>query len=806
MMDPSLFDIIQASPLGRSLELVHDLFKSTCEKKNISCCSTADALVQLSQEDLRQITSKLLGTLLSHPASEQLHGHDQEEKIINDIWSLRTKVLSNAFDFSRILPLLEAVLTNKADDKVWTEVYQATTVLTNKTNNEVDEAVPPSTPPPKPRHPAIATAQSQTPYTYNSGNSASTDELRKDMDRVIKGELRVMHADIPGFHERFFRVAGLEDISTKVLDKCQEGPNPLFCEEKGWTSWPQSAEQGPVSEWFINITSKLAAFAAEVDPTLKPQQMPVAQPNKELKGAGPAKRKVDVSFVNDTDCHWSNVIVPGELKKNPLADTPSQAYLDIARYAREVLAAQPTRRFVLSFTLCGSLMRIWEFDRLGAIASKRFNINQDALLFVLSILGFLFMNEEQLGLDSTFRTTKDGKMFLEIQRDGHNTERIIIDHLITRVPCIVGRATTCWKAHIQGSDLPLVIKDSWQYPQRDHEGEILSMVTEKVRHVARYYHHETVRIGGKDDDVLNNIRAGLSTTNAQATQLEGLTSCTSATEPSQQQWSGKSIGAGSRKRSSSQRGVTLPASKRARSTSKPADNSQPTDSPEPNREHRRVILRDYGEPIYKASTLSALLTALEGCIEGHESLYKAGLLHRDISINNLMINEDKKNPSWGSFLIDLDLAIKEPREKASGAQGRTGTKAFMAIGVLKGEQHSFTHDLESFFWVLFWICIHYESPGKGIVDESFEKWNYMGVDELIRNKMGVIASKDVFLWNARKFTDYCNPLIPWVEKLREVIIPGDKDHHQDEKLYSQMKDVLREASRQLAITPEEPGQ
>ncbi|CAI6098994.1 unnamed protein product [Clonostachys chloroleuca] len=87
----------------------------------------------------------------------------------------------------------------------------------------------------------------------------------------------------------------------------------------------------------------------------------------------------------------------------------------------------------------------------------------------------------------------------------------------------------------------------------------------------------------------------------------------------------------------------------------------------------------------------------DGHIEVHESLHKAGFLHRDISINNLMINEDNDNPSWPSFLIDLDLAIKEQREGVSGAKGKSGTRAFMAIGVLLGEQHSFVHDLESFF-------------------------------------------------------------------------------------------------------------
>ncbi|KAK0737995.1 hypothetical protein B0T18DRAFT_296162, partial [Schizothecium vesticola] len=49
---------------------------------------------------------------------------------------------------------------------------------------------------------------------------------------------------------------------------------------------------------------------------------------------------------------------------------------------------------------------------------------------------------------------------------------------------------------------------------------------------------------------------------------------------------------------------------------------------------------------------------------------------------------------------------------SGGAKGKTGTITFMAIGALLGEQHSFMHDLESFFWVLFWICIHRNGPGK----------------------------------------------------------------------------------------------
>jgi hypothetical protein len=46
----------------------------------------------------------------------------------------------------------------------------------------------------------------------------------------------------------------------------------------------------------------------------------------------------------------------------------------------------------------------------------------------------------------------------------------------------------------------------------------------------------------------------------------------------------------------------------------------------------------------------------------------------------------------------------------------------MAVGLLLGERHNFNHDLESFFWVLFWICIHYNgTESKSRTVPQFEK-------------------------------------------------------------------------------------
>ncbi|KAL7621880.1 hypothetical protein AAE478_007380 [Parahypoxylon ruwenzoriense] len=777
MADQSPSRIIEDNPIGKRLDAFRASFISICKERTISC--SPDVLDQLGREDVQDLVLNLLSALQILPAARLLPSRTGHGTLRGDLLRLNSTVGSDDFDSDGIKPLLNVVLTDKPDREIWDTVY-----------NTVTE----STPPPRP----IASSLQQTPWLRNTSSFANSSEYRIYVDGVLKEELGPMYVGLRNFHEIYFGdIADLDAISEAFFRQCMEGSNPLF--DAGWRGWPKDANQENVLSWFADFSEKLAAFAEGYKPSSIRLRRPLAKPNVPIDGSI-AKRKLDVGFVNDPEakkdskCHWSQILVPGELKSNRAADIASEAWLDLGRYAREVLAAQDTRRFVLGFTICGSLMRVWEFDRLGGIASEHFDINENGLRFTSTILGFLWMSEEKLGFDPTIMTTNNQReRFIEIERNG-SRERLIIDEVMKRARCIAGRATTCWRAHRdEDPQTSFVVKDSWQYPEREEEGELLCEATRKdVVNVGRYYYHETVQVLGMDDDIRNNVRKGLDITAAENYRLgrSAMSPSTSATGTSR-----KGRGATGLKRSSSQAGASLPPSKRSCSVSPIKAGS----SALLNRIHRRIILRDYGKPIYEASSQTALLAAVEGCIKGHESLRKAGFLHRDISINNLMINEDKGNPSWPSFLIDLDLGIKEARIGPSGAKDKTGTRAFMAIGVLLGEQHSFMHDLESFFWVLFWICIHYNGPNQGRVVPEFEKWNYVHLEELVKLKLGTVAKESIFIKTITdNFTSYYKPLIPLLNRLRKIVFPRDKPwEREDENLYSRMREILRQEWKDL---------
>ena len=95
----------------------------------------------------------------------------------------------------------------------------------------------------------------------------------------------------------------------------------------------------------------------------------------------------------------------------------------------------------------------------------------------------------------------------------------------------------------------------------------------------------------------------------------------------------------------------------------------------------------------KGEKLIMNIESIADLILEHESSLNAEILHRDVSIGNIMLTENEDD----DFLIDYDLAIKVNSDQASDAPSKIDTKMFMTIEALRDEPHSFMHDLKSFF-------------------------------------------------------------------------------------------------------------
>lgn len=100
-------------------------------------------------------------------------------------------------------------------------------------------------------------------------------------------------------------------------------------------------------------------------------------------------------------------------------------------------------------------------------------------------------------------------------------------------------------------------------------------------------------------------------------------------------------------------------------------------------------------------------------------------------------------------------------------------------GALLGEDHNFMHDLESCFWVFFWVCIHYEGrDDKGKVQHKivpeYKKWNYASTKELANHKRGLVVEEAGFKEAVAGFTPHCESLVPCVQDLWKHVFPNGR--------------------------------
>ena len=121
----------------------------------------------------------------------------------------------------------------------------------------------------------------------------------------------------------------------------------------------------------------------------------------------------------------------------------------------------------------------------------------------------------------------------------------------------------------------------------------------------------------------------------------------------------------------------------------------------------------------------------------------------------------------------------------------------MAIGLLLDDgPHTFMYDLESFFWVLLWICVHCnDSDEERNNVYPFVGWNYDPFKVLADRKKGFIDNDTDFDQSLKKcVTPYCWDLISCIKSLRKILFPGGQRWTtQDRSLYSRIKAELGQA-------------
>ncbi|TFY70025.1 hypothetical protein EVG20_g2910 [Dentipellis fragilis] len=458
---------------------------------------------------------------------------------------------------------------------------------------------------------------------------------------------------------------------------------------------------------------------------------------------------------------WRSMQTLIEVKKQGHA-LPAAAQL--LRYLRQTLREQPDRRFMVGFVYSNCHLTLWHVDRSGALASAPFNVHEHPIEFIRAIVGLVVKSPEELGWDPTMQmyakrdgerlghgiysynidanttpivtNSPYGRMWLvtvhKYQEDASGrmeTEQFVLFRALSlsRAEVLRGRATRVWKAWrledmwMLKEDRPVyVFKDSWRDERRGQEGTLYHEAG-SCAGVAKLHSFGIVRIGEQEDTTLEVARKGLQH-NGKALNLETKQS--------------KVFDAHEEDK------YLMPSFKPEEHAEDFFEYDGKTTGPIPrNRIHTRLVMSSYGWPLVHFASLSELVGALYDAVAGHKTLYDKGILHRDISSGNIILPGHPK-PNRG-LLIDLDYGIPYETHKTLSDDERSGTVAFMSYEMLadtqyrpirpsrndvkrqmmavnaepstaaaSGVKHDAIHDLESLFWVLCWICLTREGPGK----------------------------------------------------------------------------------------------
>ena len=486
---------------------------------------------------------------------------------------------------------------------------------------------------------------------------------------------------------------------------------------------------------------------------------------------------------------WANVRVIGE---HTASIKSGEKFLQLARYARNVFSAQPRRKFVHGFIISHTKLELHVFDRSGTFCSEPFDIHDEPERFIRPIAGYCMMSDEELGLDTFIE--REGLMeFITVadEDSGENWRLQLESWPIARQAAIVGRGTSCYRT----VDSKSVVKFSWVSTSRSPtEPDLLRLARHrKVKGVPRLIgHRRTITIGELRSSLTfakkRQLHGRLARSEASfSSQLELLPLTDEPTPGKKRKSVDANPGSQKKSRSNSQASKLSQVYEAGSFNSQSSFTSPVTEEPFVDRMLSYQATQPAGRPLSKFLSVSELLRAVRDAIKVHRSLFLDGrILHRDVSESNMVITDPKENDGLSGMLIDLELGtvVKDGKNTRTGSQRMTGTLKLMAIEVVKMAfrdnqrdlEHTYRHDLESFFYVFLSMCVNYGwENGKGPKEDPFRRWYVGSYEDIVIAKTGDME-RGSFRTNLRsKFSPRVNCAQQLAMDLRDLLfLRGDE--------------------------------
>ncbi|KAF5340959.1 hypothetical protein D9611_006034 [Ephemerocybe angulata] len=360
---------------------------------------------------------------------------------------------------------------------------------------------------------------------------------------------------------------------------------------------------------------------------------------------------------------YSNIASVIDVKAGPnvLGKLDATLIAGVTAHSEHIFTHQPNRNFVRSLIITESNVRLVHFDRSGAYVTSPINIHEHPTTFVQLVLGVASTDEDTLGLDTTVQWVTNPTT----GRKSSGTVKTVDDR---------GRDTV-YELRV---DVPPFVRPS-------------------IAGRGTTCWHAVHPITGKKVIIKDAWRTADQTPESEyltaARGIDGIVQMLSYQDFCAQ---------------------TKDFWPKYRSKS-PC-----------NRVKLRIVEEFYGSNVSDFTTAAQFVAALKDAISAHaELLRKRRVLHRDISIQNILFMDMDSNDHEGrrSVLIDFDMAVWVSQGISTNVvDARKGTRMYQSIAALRSTDsnnqppplHTYLDDLESFFYVACHIMFGFSEPGESV--------------------------------------------------------------------------------------------
>jgi hypothetical protein len=450
-----------------------------------------------------------------------------------------------------------------------------------------------------------------------------------------------------------------------------------------------------------------------------------------------------------------------------------QAFLQLCGQAQSVFQHQPTRRFLHAVSVYGFTLEFLILDRAGVISSEPIDLREGYERLLEVLCKYASMDDDQLGL-GTYIAQVGADEYVQlpaVDRDGLETFDLGMDILAWPDRLLTLPGAYCKPACREDTGCEdVVVKLIWESPMADRR-EI-----DMLKHATRCGVWGVPQVlGQKTFTSTSHIRKNLDL------------GCRRRIPPQSIQ----RPSLGEQMLAAMDEPTTTEAEERfevhhncLRSNTVVEDSSSTQDDVAASHKSDEFVLNciatlPRGRPLASFKCVSEALYALRDAVKAHRSLYEdAKLLHCDISRNNIIIPDplSSRAQSPRGILIDfdecVDLNSQAPPSSYPDAPRMVeirGTRAFMAIDLMRGSSHTYRHDLESFLYVFLHIAISYHSPDPPMTSrlnawQTLDPW-----PELAAKKLAMIEDEKTWRALTDEFTPSWEKFVWLADELRTIL-------------------------------------